>query len=71
MRDFLTICLNKVCRDVMVAPHLIPLTNEKFALKSANISEEARLDIRAKGFWRKGETAFFGVRVTHKSYPRI
>ena len=49
----------------MVEPHLIPLTNEKFALKSANTSEEARLDIKAKGFWRKGETAFFDVRVTH------
>ena len=65
MRDFLTICLNKVCRDVMVKPHLIPLTNEKFALKSASTSEEARLDIKAKAFWRKGETAFFDVRVTH------
>ena len=65
MRDFLTICLNKVCRDVMVEPHLIPLTNEKFALKSDNTSEEARLDIKAKAFWRKGETAFFDVRVTH------
>ena len=65
MRNFLTICLKKVCRDVMVELHQIPLTNEKFALKSANTSEEARLDIKAKGFWRKGETTFFDVRVTH------
>ena len=49
----------------MVEPHLIPLTNEKFALKSVNTSEEARLDIKGKGFWQKGETAFFDVRVTH------
>ena len=35
------------------------ITNDKFDLKSANTSDEARLDIKAKGFWRKGETAFF------------
>ena len=65
IRDLLTVCLNKVCTDVQAEPHLIPLSNEKFTLKSANKSDEARLDIKAKGFWRKGETAFFDVRVTH------
>ena len=65
IRDLLTVCLNKVCKDVMVEPHLIPITNERFDLKSANTSEEARLDIKANGFWRKGETAFFDVRITH------
>ena len=46
-------------------PRLLPVTQEKFELRSANTSDEARLDIKAKGFWRKGETAFFDVRVTH------
>ena len=58
IRDLLTVCLNKVCTDVQADPHLVPLSNEKFSLKSANKSDEARLD-KAKGFWRKGETAFF------------
>ena len=46
-------------------PHLIPLDGETFDLRSANTSEEARLDIKATGFWRRGQTAFFDVRVTH------
>ena len=33
--------------------------------RSANVSQEARLDIKAGGFWSRGVTAFFDVRVTH------
>ena len=65
IRDFLAIKLNNVCVDVQVEPHLLPVTKEQFKPRSANTSDEARLDIGAKGFWRQGETAFFDVRVTH------
>ena len=41
IRDLLTVCLNKVCTDVQAEPHLIPLSNERFTLKSANKSDEA------------------------------
>ena len=34
-------------------------------LISANTNNESRLDIKAKGFWQRGQTAFFDVRVTH------
>ena len=50
IRDLLTVCLNKVCTDVQDDPHLVPLLNEKFTLKSANKTDEAKLDIKAKGF---------------------
>ena len=34
-------------------------------LKTANTNDESRLDIKARGFWRRGKTAFFDIRVTH------
>ena len=65
IKNTLTSLLTKVCLDVESEPHLIPVTNELFVKKTANTSEEARLDIKAKGFWQRGQTAFFDVRVTH------
>ena len=32
---------------------------------TANLEDESRLDIKARGFWQRGQTAFFDVRVTH------
>ena len=38
---------------------------ERPHLRSAATSSGARLDIKAGGFWSRGVTAFFDVRVTH------
>ena len=65
LRDLLTHLLSKVCKDVEVEPHLLPITTEVMNLRTANTSEEARLDIKAKGFWQRSQTAFFDIRVTH------
>ena len=65
IRDLFTILLDKVCKNVQSEPHLLPLEGESFDLLTANKSEEARLDIKANGFWRPGQTAFFDVRETH------
>ena len=43
----------------------MPLDNERFNFRPANIENDARLDIKADNFWRYGQTAFFDVRVTH------
>ena len=64
IRDFETSLLTKVCTDVESEPHLLPVTVEMNS-RSANTSDEARLDIRARGFWRRGQNAFFDVRVTN------
>ena len=50
IRDNLCSMLDDVCHDVTKEPPLQPLTGETFELRSTNISETARLDIRARGF---------------------
>ena len=49
----------------MVEPDLIPISNETFRFKSTNVEKDARLDIKANGFYRRGQTAFFDVRIVH------
>ena len=49
-----------------IEPLLQPVPNGvEFPQRSVNTSNEARLDVRAKGFWREGQNAFFDVRVTN------
>ena len=45
-------------------PNLQPVSGGKFKL-SANIKDEGRADVRARGFWRDGQNAYFDVRVTN------
>ena len=65
VRNLLTSLIGKVCTNVEVEPQLQPLDNERFNLRSAVTSPEARLDFKAGGFWSRGVTTFFVVRVTH------
>ena len=65
VRHLLTSLISKVCTNVEVEPQLQPLDNARFNLRSAVTSPEARLDFKAEGFWSRGVTAFFDVRVTH------
>ena len=65
IRDLLTSVISKVCKKMETEPHLQPLDNERLNLKTANMSPEVRLDIKAGGFWSREVTAFFYVRVTH------
>ena len=53
---------NEVCHDVEIEPQLLPLTGENLPSNN-NTSEEARLDVSARGFWQRGQRAFFDVRV--------
>ena len=62
VRDLFATLLKDVCHDVEVEPHLETLTGEVLS-SSANSSDEARLDFSARGFWQKGQKAFFDVRV--------
>ena len=61
VRDVVAKILNEVAYDVETEPPLQPLTGEN--LSSTNTDNEARLDVAARGFWQRGEKAFFDVRV--------
>ena len=57
--------LKSVVQDVECEPLLHPVVNKNGYLKSANLQNDARLDVRARGFWRDGQNAFFDIRVTN------
>ena len=59
VRNLLTTFIDKICNNVEIDPRLQPLDNERFHLRSAVTSSEARLDIKAGGFWARGVTTFF------------
>ena len=61
--------LSEVCTDVVKEPHLVPLTGERFFHKTANTSNEARLDISARGVWNTMDKVYFDVRVFHHECP--
>ena len=74
VRDLIGNLLSEVCHNVAIEPHLVSLSGENFQRRSTNTSEEARLDIRACGFWTRQEDAFFDVRVFHpaaSSYKNV
>ena len=65
IRDYLAMRLSEVCSNVATEPLLQPLYGEEFVRRTTIREENARLDIRARGFWRGGRYgySFFCVRV--------
>ena len=52
--------------DVETEPKLLPCNGSDIpGGRSLNRSDEARLDVRARGFWSSQQDAFFDVRITH------
>ena len=63
LRDLTSDLLSEVCRDVAVEPLLEKLSGETFHHKTANKADDARPDISARGFWQRGQRAFFDIKV--------
>ena len=61
LRNVTAKLLSECCKDVRIEPQLQPLTGETLA--SSNTSDEARLDISARGFWESYQMAFLDIRV--------
>ena len=64
VRDLLASLMKEVCTDVRTEPELQPLTGEVFNRATMITTDEARLDIEARGFWEcRQECTMFDVRV--------
>ena len=66
VRDFEAALLSKVCNDVEAEPPLQPVTGEILPTATA-AGNDAKPDVRARGFWRRGQNAYFDVLVTNAS----
>ena len=57
-------------KEVRIEPTLQKLTGKQFEQRTANTSDEARLDVAARGFWTAGQIAFFHIRVLYSNATR-
>ena len=55
--------LSQVSKDVKIEPVLQSLIGKTFKQRTANTSDDARLDVSAREFWTKYQMAFFDVRI--------
>jgi hypothetical protein len=66
VRDFEANLLSQVCTDVEKEPPLQPISGE---IITGAREDGARPDVRARGFWRPAQNAFFDVRLTNVNSP--
>ena len=57
--------MRSVVHDVEIEPTLLPYEGEDLDGPTANKSQAARVDIRARRFWTRQQHAFFDVRITN------
>lgn len=63
VRDLTANMLREVYHDVSTEPALLPLDGEHMRYRTANTTNEARVDISARGFWTRGQKAFMDIRI--------
>ena len=71
IRDLLAQYLTEVCPNVAIEPALQPLRGETFPLRSANLDNGARLDVKAQNFWNNSWSGAFSTQEysTHMHPP--
>ncbi|KAG0711155.1 hypothetical protein GWK47_021211 [Chionoecetes opilio] len=55
--------LREVCCDVTTEPTLLPLNGEHVQYRTVHTTNEARVDVIARGFWTRGQRAFKDIRI--------
>ena len=54
LRDWTANITSEVCKNTEIEPKLTPLSGEELQGRTPNNSNEARVDIRTRGFWERG-----------------
>ena len=49
----------EVCNDTKIEPKLTPSSEEELQGRTSSTSNVARVDIRTRGFWERGQQSFF------------
>ena len=62
--------MSQVCKDTKIKSKLTQLSGEELQGRTSNNSNEARVDIRTRGFWKWGQQAFFDLRVFYPNACR-
>ena len=57
--------LNHCTSDRCDKKTLLLVMGEEFDLRLTNTDDEARLDVKARGFYRQGQCAFFDIRIAN------
>ena len=63
LRDLTANMLSEVCKDIEIELKLTPSTAEELSSRTANTTNEEKLDIRARGVWERGQQAFLDLRI--------
>ena len=64
IRNLTASLMSEVCHNVQIEPQLHPLSGKTLHYRSAILDDDARVDIRASGFWRcLYHHTFFDVRI--------
>ena len=69
LRDIRAGLFSRVCSDVATELPLQPLNGEAITPKSANQQDDARVDIHARSFWGRRQSAFLDIRVFYPNAP--